>query len=199
VGSADDVVCVRGKRVRPLEQAVYLVLNKEVGYVTTMSDDHGRQTVADLVPMDAHPDIFPVGRLDKDTTGVLLFTNDGTLAFDLLHPSHHVAKTYIAEVRGQFKKGDVQVLERGVTLRNGYRAAPAKVQVLKAAKERSSVRITICEGKKRQIKMMCNAVHHSVLTLDRESFGPLRVDDLDRGDWRYLTAAEVAALKAAAQ
>ncbi|MDR1016382.1 MAG: rRNA pseudouridine synthase [Coriobacteriales bacterium] len=193
LGPAAEVK-VDGRRVKPLSEPVYLLLNKPAGYLTTMADERGRASVADLVPLAAHPDIFPVGRLDKDTTGALLFTNDGNLGHDLLHPSHHVEKVYQVVVKGLFSKADRELMERGIVLRNGYQAAPAKVRILRPERTTSEVRITISEGKKRQIKMMCNAVHHPVLSLNRQSFGPLKLGDLPLGQWRYLSDSEVLAL-----
>jgi 23S rRNA pseudouridine2605 synthase len=208
VDPARDDVRVDGKPVLLGSQNTYIMLNKPAGHLTTMDDPQGRPTVRELIPISDHPGLFPVGRLDYDTTGLLLFTTDGELAHQLLHPRHHVAKRYIAQVDGVFTDKDGRTLAAGVTLHDGP-TAPAQVELLgvEAKKltprerlqsdtetHKSTVAITITEGRKRQVKRMCAHVGHPVLNLHREAFGPLTLGDLEPGEWRYLTQEEIEAL-----
>ena len=196
VDSAVDVVAVDGRVVRLSDTPTYLALNKPLGYVTTMSDPQGRPTVAELVPTEGYPGLFPIGRLDVDTTGLLLFTTDGDLGFRLLHPRFHVPKTYAVVAEGQMSQGDIEALRRGVVLEDGP-TAPADVRLVRAG-GRSEVTITIREGRKRQVRRMFSAVGHPVAGLSRLTFGPIEVGSLEPGEIRMLTDSEVASLKEAA-
>lgn len=188
-----DVVCVDGREVHLADGKVYLMLHKPAGVLTTMRDPHGRPCVAEFVPCDRYPGLFPVGRLDLDTTGLLLFTTDGDLGQALLHPRHHVWKTYRAVVDGQVSERDLEPLRTGIVLDDGP-CQPARVQ-LDAAGRRSRVSISVAEGRKRQIKRMLSAIHHPVVKLHRDVFGTLVLGDLAAGAWRFLSDAEVTALK----
>ncbi len=190
-----DTVTVDGRPVSLGAEPVYVVLNKPAGYVTTMRDPQGRPTVADLVPREP-AGLFPVGRLDRDTTGLLLFTTDGDLAHRLLHPRYHVEKTYTAEVEGVPAPAAIRALERGVVLDDGP-TAPARARVTATAASGATVELTIREGRKRQVRRMLAEVGHPVLALHRESFGPLRLGRLAPGEHRTLSAEEVAALRRA--
>jgi 23S rRNA pseudouridine2605 synthase len=183
-----DAVTVDGVAVRSgAERAVYLV-NKPAGVVSTAHDPQRRRTVVSLVPSPAR--LYPVGRLDIDTTGLILLTNEGDLAHRLTHPSFEVEKTYRAVVSGpSVREPELQALRDGVELDDG-RTAPAKVRRVAA----DTIEITIHEGRKRQVKRMCEAVGHPVKRLERVRFGPLSLGDLARGRWRKLTDAEVDAL-----
>ena len=192
-----DVVAVDGREVHLADGAVYLMLHKPAGVLTTMKDPQGRPCVASLVPTQRYPGLFPVGRLDCDTTGLLLFSTDGELAQRLLHPSHHVEKTYVARVAGVPSEAQLERLRRGITLDDGP-CQPAKVRLLGTQGGEARVRIVIAEGRKRQVKRMFSAIHHQVLALHREKFGPLELGGLQEGSWRLLTHEEVAALKEAA-
>lgn len=192
-----DVVEVDGVRVRWSDDPVYLMLNKPAGYVTTMSDPQGRPCVAELVPSAEHPGLFPVGRLDFDTTGLLLFTTDGDLGHALLHPSHHVEKTYIALVDGAVRDGELEPLRRGIMLDDGP-CQPAPAQVLERRGGTTVVEITLREGRKNQVKRMLGAIGHPVLELHRPTFGPLELTGVEEGSWRYLTDAEIHSLRRAA-
>lgn len=198
VDPMSDTVTVDGMPVEPLGCHTSILLNKPAGYLTTMSDPYGRPCVASLVPTQECPGLFPVGRLDADTTGLLLFTTNGMLAQNLLHPSRHVDKTYFASVEG---RPDAQALERlraGVLLEDGL-TSPAVVELMEGGdKGRSLVSITIHEGKKHQVKRMFEAVGHRVVALHRHSFGPLELGSEPEGSWRELTPEEIAALMRAA-
>ena len=182
-----DLVEVDGAPVGTKLGLVHYLLNKPPGVVTTASDPQGRRTVVDLVP--AEPRVFPVGRLDADTEGLLLLTNDGQLANRVAHPSHGVAKEYLATVDtrgGAVSPAAVRALRTGVELEDGP-TAPAKV----SQPSPGVLRITIHEGRNRQIRRMCEAVGYPVTRLVRTRIGPLRDNRLAPGDWRDLTAEEV--------
>ncbi len=191
-----DTVLVDGRPVRPAPQVLYLMLHKPPGYVTTRHDPHAERTVMELLKGVPVP-VFPVGRLDADSEGLLLFTNDGELANRLLHPRHKVAKTYHVWVQGVPSEQALRQLREGVVLEEG-KTAPASVRLLRQEGRQSVLEITLHEGRKRQIKRMCLAVGHRVQRLVRVRFGPLRLPkDLPLGKWRYLTEEEVRALKKA--
>lgn len=191
-----DVVCVDGKPVSIVQEHVALVLHKPAGYVTTMSDPQGRPCVADLVPVDQFAGLYPVGRLDRETTGLLLFVTDGALGNQLLHPSHHVLKQYLATVKGVPTRHQVHQLRTGVKLADGL-TAPADVELLSTGPD-AVLRIGIREGRNRQVRRMCEAVGHECLQLHRSHFGSLTLDGLEEGSWRVLDEVELAQLRAAA-
>ena len=191
-----DVVAVDGREVHLADGAVYLMLNKPAGYLTTMSDPYGRPTVAELVPTERYPGLFPVGRLDKDTTGLLLFSTDGEMGQHLLHPRHHVTKTYHARVAGVPTEEELGRLRGGVMLDDGP-TQPAEVEVERVRGGNAELKVTIAEGRKREVKRMCSAVGHTVLKLHRSDFGPLHLSGVAPGKWRMLEPDEVAALKEA--
>jgi 23S rRNA pseudouridine2605 synthase len=173
------------------QQLAYVLLNKPAGVVTTARDPGGRPTVVGLV---GHPSrIVPVGRLDADTTGALLLTNDGELAHRLAHPRYEVDKVYVADVDGDPSGDTIAALERGIELDDGS-TAPARARRL----GRGRVEVVLHEGRKHQVKRMLEAVGHPVRRLHRSGYGPLTVDGLEPGEWRELTAAEVAALRGTA-
>ena len=186
-----DVVEVDGVIVGVKPDLVHYLLNKPRGVVTTASDPQGRPTVVELVPVE--PRVFPVGRLDADTEGLLLLTNDGDLAHRLTHPSFGVEKEYLAEVEGSPTPGVVRRLREGVELEDGM-TAPAKVSLVPP----SGLRITIHEGRNRQVRRMCEAVGHPVRRLVRVRIGPLADRRLKPGEWRSLTQAELRSLEKAA-
>jgi 23S rRNA pseudouridine2605 synthase len=186
-----DTIEVDGAAVGTRQGLVHYVLNKPAGVVTTASDPGGRPTVVDLVP--AEPRVFPVGRLDAATEGLLVLTNDGELAHRLTHPSFGVDKEYLAEVEGTPARGAVRRLREGVELDDGP-TAPAKVSLV----DPHTLRITIHEGRNRQVRRMCSAVGHPVRRLVRTRIGPLAERRLAPGEWRELTQAEVRALERAA-
>jgi 23S rRNA pseudouridine2605 synthase len=183
----NDVVEVDGERVRP-QKLAYVLLHKPVGVVTTARDPHGRRTVVDLI--GRKPGVVPVGRLDADTTGALLLTNDGPLAHKLAHPRYEVDKVYVAEVEGRPGKATLRRLAEGIELEDG-RAAPARVRLLAPTR----VELTIHEGRKHQVKRMLEAVGHPVVRLHRSGYAGLSADDLAPGAYRDLTSEEVSVLR----
>jgi 23S rRNA pseudouridine2605 synthase len=186
-----DAIEVDGARIGVREGLVHYLLNKPPGVVTTASDPQGRPTVVGLVP--AEPRVYPVGRLDADTEGLLLLTNDGDLAHRLTHPSFGIDKEYLADVAGTPSRGALRRLRDGVDLEDGP-TAPARVSLVGD----HTLRITIHEGRNRQVRRMCEAVGHPVRRLVRVRIGPLADRRLPPGEWRPLTQAEVRALERAA-
>jgi len=182
-----DRVELDGRRLS-LQKPAYVLLHKPAGVVTTACDPQGRPTVVGLVRHPAR--VAPVGRLDADTTGALLLTNDGELAHRLAHPRYEVDKVYVAEVDGDPSRETLARLERGVELEDG-RTAPARARRLGPGR----VELVLHEGRKHQVKRMLEAVGHPVRRLHRSRYGPLTLDGLEAGEWRELTAAELAALR----
>ena len=187
-----DVIAIDGTAVTFAEPSIYLMLNKPRGYVTTLRDELGRATAAELVA-DCGVRVFPVGRLDKESEGLLLFTNDGALMQAMTHPSHQVDKTYEVTVTGQLE-GAADRLS-AVTELDGEPIMPAQVEIMERRKGQALLRVTIHQGKNRQIRRMCAQVGMQVTRLRRVSEDALTLGDLKPGQWRYLTDAEVAALK----
>jgi 23S rRNA pseudouridine2605 synthase len=190
-----DAVAVDGVPVALAGERVYYLLHKPAGTVTTASDPEGRRTVLDLVP--ATPRVFPVGRLDFHTEGLLVLTNDGDLAQGLTHPSHGVAKTYLAEVAGVPLDSQLKRLRLGIDLDDG-RTAPARITLVAERAGNAALEITIHEGRNRQVRRMCEAIGHPVQRLVRTAIGPVTDTRLQAGAWRELTVEEVRALYAAA-
>ncbi|MGH8998255.1 MAG: pseudouridine synthase [Acidimicrobiia bacterium] len=191
VDPAADDVRVDGVPVPTRPGLVYYLLNKPAGVVTTASDPEGRPTVVELVP--AEPRVFPVGRLDYDTEGLLLLTNDGALAHCLTHPSRGVPRTYLAEVAGRPGRVALRALRTGVDLDDG-RTAPAAARLTGAGPSGAAVELVIHEGRNRQVRRMCEAVGHPVRRLVRTRFGPITDRRLPPGQWRLLTTHEVRSL-----
>jgi 23S rRNA pseudouridine2605 synthase len=187
---ASSGVAVDGRRLKGAEARVVLALHKPTGVVSTAKDPQGRRTVLDLAP-GVRGRLYPVGRLDADTTGLILLTNDGELANRLTHPSFQVPKTYRAKVGNPpVREQELRALREGVELEDG-RTAPAKVRRIGPDR----LDLTIHEGRKRQVRRMCEAVGHPVRELQRTAFGPLRLGDLEPGQVRRLTPAEVERLR----
>jgi 23S rRNA pseudouridine2605 synthase len=191
-----DQVEVRGEIVVPSEKHSYIALNKPEGYITTASDPGSRPTVYELLTASGR--VFPIGRLDMDSRGLLLLTDDGELANRLAHPRYHVAKEYLALVDGVPGENDLRKLRLGVELEDG-KTAPAEVEIAGSVRGRTQVRLTIREGRNRQVRRMLEAVGHPVRDLQRTAFGPLRLGRLKEGDWRRLRQPEVESLRRAAK
>lgn len=187
-----DEILVEGKKLPSTPEYVYIMLHKPRGYVTTLSDEKGRANAAQLVA-DCGVRVYPIGRLDMDSEGLLLFTNDGEFANLLMHPSHEVKKTYAVRVKG-YAPGKESDLARPIVL-DGYAIQPPMVKLLKAAGDRADFLVTIHEGRNRQVRRMCDAAGMQVLRLKRIREGSLELKDLPVGKWRLLTPEEVAALK----
>jgi 23S rRNA pseudouridine2605 synthase len=187
--SDKDRIEVDGKRIKKEKRLVYIMLNKPAGYVTTVSDPQGRKTVLDLVK-DVDERIYPVGRLDYDTTGLLILTNDGDFAYESTHPGQETKKTYIAEVMGLPSNDTLRTLRNGVIL-DGRATSPAEVEVIEIRDKSTVLKIVIHEGRNRQVKRMCEAVGHPVLRLKRTAIGKLTLGNLKPGEWRYLSAQEI--------
>lgn len=187
--SENDRVELDGKKLFIEEQKVYILLNKPVGYVTTSKDQFARKTVLDLI-QGIPQRIYPVGRLDYDTSGLLLLTNDGDFTFRLTHPKHEIKKVYIAKIEGVPDKNEIKDFETGLMI-DGHKTSPAKLKILKKSTNSSIVRIVIHEGKNRQVRKMCEAIGHPVAELKRESIGSISLGDLKTGEWKYLSVDDV--------
>ncbi len=195
-----DEVRVDGKAVHEITRPVYVLLHKPVGYVCTVHDPQGRPTVLDLLPAELRRlRVYPVGRLDRDTSGLLLLTNDGAFALRMSHPRYAMEKRYQALVRGCPSEASLEALRKGVTITEGdrrsqeskYTTAPATVNLLRRAGADCWLALSIHEGRKRQVRRMLAAVGHPVLQLIRVGVGSLTLGDLPVGAWRYLTGQEL--------
>ena len=191
VDPESDRITLDGVPVPAAASHVYYLVNKPAGVITTASDPHRRPAVVDLVPAD--PRVVPAGRLDAETEGLLVLTNDGDLVFTLTHPSHGVEKAYLAEIEGVPTPGALRALRTGVELDDG-RTAPAQVAVVQATTSTAAVEIVIHEGRNRQVRRMLDAVGHPVRRLVRTRIGPLTDPSLGPGEWRRLTRPEVRSL-----
>lgn len=187
-----DEILIQGKPLPKQEQYIYILLNKPRGYVTTLSDEKGRPNAAQLVA-DCGTRVYPVGRLDMDSEGLLLFTNDGAFANSLMHPKQEVKKTYEVWVNGYHPGAEIQ-LGRPIIL-DGYTIRPPKVKLLRANGQKAKFLVTIHEGRNRQVRRMCEAAGMTCTRLRRIKEGSLSLGDLPVGRWRYLTADEVRELQ----
>ncbi len=186
-----DTVTVSGKKVVAVKTKRYIMLNKPRGYVTTMSDELGRKCVAELVE-DVGEAVYPVGRLDRDSEGLLLLTNDGEFANAVMHPRKHVPKTYRVTVRSNINTAQIEKLENGIDIEgDGRDTLPANVRVIERSAGRSVFEITIFEGRNRQIRKMCEQVSLEVIRLKRNAVGSVKLGMLKVGKWRDLTEDEV--------
>lgn len=197
----NDRVEVDGKVIKPVDKFIYLIFNKPKGVVTTAKDEKGRRTVLDFVKnaIDLNKSrIFPVGRLDKNSTGLILLTNDGDLAAKILNPRTKLKKEYIVTVKGHPSRKKLNELEQGVYL-NGKKTLPCKIEITKRNKDSTRLRIVMYEGKKRQIRRMMKLIKHPVISLNRIAIGPIRLKNLKRGSFRFLTPEEIKLLKEEAE
>lgn len=191
INPQNDVVEYEGKKVDACNEFVYVLLNKPIGYVTTVKEQFGRPTVMDLVK-NINFNLLPVGRLDMYTSGAIILTNDGDFIFKVTHPKNEVEKTYNATVKGIVTQEDVQALQNGVEIED-YISGKAKVKVLKIDREKniSRLQITIHEGKNREVRKMCAAIGKNVIALHRCKIGNIDVKNMKIGEWRFLTANEI--------
>ena len=191
VNPQTDKIYFEGKEItKSKEQPVYILLNKPIGYVTTVKDQFNRETVMDLVKVKER--IVPVGRLDMYTSGALILTNDGDFVYKITHPKHEITKTYTVTLKGIINNEEIEKLKSGVKI-DEYITKPAKVRILKIDLESDTSRIEIIihEGKNRQVRKMCESIGRKVLALHRSKIGNIGVKDLKIGTWRYLTEGEV--------
>lgn len=193
VDEAADVVEVDGARIKIFDSPVYLMLNKPRGYLVTMKDPLKRSSITDILPR-LKERIFPVGRLDKDSEGLLLLTNDGVLANRLIHPRYEIQKEYIVVVSGKPDRKEISRLEKGVIM-EGRKTASARILVVSAGPRWSTLRFIIHEGRKREIRRMVEMIGHRVLKLKRVKFAGLELKGLQSGKWRYLNSGEISRLK----
>ncbi|RJR10474.1 rRNA pseudouridine synthase [Candidatus Parcubacteria bacterium] len=184
-----DSIEVDGREIRLKNSRIYVMLNKPAGYVTTVKDQFSRKTVTDLLP-EISERIYPVGRLDYDTSGLLILTNDGDFAYMLTHPKHEIDKVYVAEVKGHVTDEDIRIFEQGIRIED-YTTSPSQLKIIKKGKESSTIEIIIHEGKNRQVRKMCEAIGHPVIALKRTAIGKLMLGKLTEGKWRYLSEEEV--------
>ena len=190
-----DSVMVDGKIIKPVQKTYYIMLNKPVGYVSTVKDQFDRPTVIDLLGEEINARVFPVGRLDYETEGLILMTNDGDFTYKVTHPKHKIDKTYIAVIKGGISIKGLAMLRQGVKLDDGFVTSPAQVEMLNADNGHTVMKITIHEGKNRQVRRMFEAVGCKVVELQRISIGKVELGNLPLGRWRYITSHEVNYLK----
>lgn len=189
IDPSKDIVKVDDKKIRMELNKVYIMLNKPLGYITTSKDDKDRRIVTDLID-EVKERIYPIGRLDADTTGLLLLTNDGDTAYKLTHPSKKIEKQYIAIVEGTPNKAELEKLRNGLFI-DGRKTAKAGVKILKNFDTESILDVKIHEGRNRQVKKMCEAINHPVKKLKRVSIGEIQLGGLEVGNWRYLDDEEI--------
>ena len=195
VDEENDVVKVDDKIIKEENKLVYILLNKPEGYITTVKDQFDRESVLDLVT-DIKERVYPIGRLDYETSGLLLLTNDGDLTYKLTHPKHEVDKTYVARVKGKLTPDEIKMFKSGLKIED-YVTAPAKLKVIRYDEKTnvSLLEIKIHEGKNRQVRKMCKAINHPVLRLKRTAMGKIRIGECEIGKYRYLTEDEIKYLK----
>lgn len=187
-----DLVEYNGILITKEEKKIYIMLNKPEGYITSVKDEKGRKTVLDLVKVKER--IYPIGRLDYDSSGLILLTNDGEIYNKIIHPREELNKRYIAIVKGEISKKDIQTFEKGIDI-GGYVTAPANLEILNYENGKSTIEVCIHEGKNRQIRKMCAAINHEVLSLNRVSIGKLQLKYLKKGDFRELSIEELDYIK----
>ncbi len=190
-----DHVMIDGRLIKPSNKNYYIMLNKPQGYVSTVKDQFDRPTVIDLLGREISERLFPVGRLDYDTEGLLLLTNDGDFTYKVTHPKHKIDKTYIAVLKGGISIKGLAQLREGVKIDDDFITSPARVEMIDAINGHTTIKITIHEGKNRQVRKMFEAVGSKVVELQRISIGTVELGNLPLGRWRHLTAHEINYLK----
>jgi len=192
IDELNDIVTFEGNEVKIKKDFLYVILNKPKGIITSASDEYDRNTVVDLIPLEER--IFPIGRLDQDTTGLLILTNDGELTNRLIHPKYKIQKTYHVLLNKIIHPKDIYHFERGIIL-DGKKTAPCKLSEIRIIDNCSFLEVILYEGRKRQIRRMFDELGYVVVELDRIAFGPLTLAGIKRGEWRYLYRSEIEKLK----
>lgn len=192
VTAEKDIILVDNNKITLEKNKVYIMINKPEGIVTTVKDEKGRLTIIDLI--DVEERIYPIGRLDYDSSGLLILTNDGDIYNNLIHPRNIIDKLYVAKVSGIFTPQEMNKFKRGVDI-GGYITAPSNIELVHKDEDSCKVKITIHEGKNRQVRRMCSSLGHDVITLKRVAIGKLNLGDLDKGKWRYLSSEEIDYIK----
>lgn len=192
VNELNDTVTVDGKKIVLKNKNVYIMLHKPKGYITTVKDEKDRKTVMELVDVKAR--VYPVGRLDFDTEGLLILTNDGDMTYKLTHPKHEVSKTYVARIEGEITESEMNSLRKGVEI-DGKKTAPAKVKLVEKTDDGCKLELVIHEGRNHQVKKMFEVIGKQVVFLKRTEMGDIRLGGLGRGKWRYLNDKELDYLK----
>lgn len=187
-----DQIILDGKKLEEKKEFIYIILNKPKGVISSVKDEHGRKTVVDLVKSKER--LYPVGRLDQDTTGLILLTNDGAITQKLTHPSSHVPKTYLAAVSNQVPKVKLDIIRKGVKLKDG-KTQPAEVEIIEENPKRIVLKLTIYEGRNHQIKRMLSVLKLNLISLKRIKIGNLELGDLKMGEFREISQSEVDNLK----
>lgn len=188
VNPLNDEIEYDGKIITKEEKKVYIMLNKPEGYISSVKDEKGRATILDIVKVEER--VYPIGRLDYDSSGLLLLTNDGEIYNKIIHPREELTKKYIAVVKGEVTNKDIEAFKKGIDI-GGYITAPAELRIISYDRDISTIEVGIHEGKNRQIRKMCAAINHEVLSLKRISIGELKLGYLKRGEWRELKQDEV--------
>lgn len=190
VDPSKDIIKYNGDIINIEKDNIYILLNKPIGYVTTVKDQFNRESVLDLVKTNKR--LVPVGRLDMYTSGALILTNDGDFVYKVTHPKHEIEKTYTVTIKGIVTQEEINMLKSGIQI-DDYTTKPAKVKILKTdeLKDMSRLEITIHEGKNRQVRKMCEAIGHNVIALHRSKIAGIGVKDIELGKWRYLTIKEI--------
>lgn len=183
-----DIVEIDGKRLKPPSEKLYIMFNKPEGVVTTLKDEHGRKCIPDVVNVGER--VFPIGRLDSDTSGLLLLTNDGEIANEIMHPSREIDKTYEALVEGIPDSDDIRKFNEGFIVED-YKTAPATLKIIKTYEKTSLVRVVIHEGKKRQARRMLMTIKHPAISLKRTKIGAMSLGDLKIGQWRIIPRQDI--------
>lgn len=191
--SGFERICVDGREIRHEQKKIYILLNKPVGYISSAKDQFSRKTVLDLIGT-VKERIYPVGRLDYDTSGLIILSNDGDFANKMMHPRHQMQKVYRAEIIGELSDEDIKRIENGMQI-DDYKTAPAKIHIVSTAAERSIIEVTIHEGKNRQVRKMFETLEHPILHLKRVAIGSIGIGGLEEGKWRYLSKNEIQGLK----
>ncbi len=189
INPSKDKVMYNNEIVKAQKRKVYILLNKPAGYISAAKDQFDNPSILHLVN-DIKVRLYPVGRLDKDTTGAIILTNDGDFSYKLTHPKHEVSKTYIAEVEGVPTAEEMRTFAKGVYI-DGKKTYPAKIRIVKETKKNSIVEIIIHEGRNRQVKKMCEEIGHKVVTLHRQAIGRIVIDGVKEGKYRHLTQKEI--------